>query len=212
VAPAVWIDEADVLSPAEAERAWAARRDGPLRVLFASRLVAGKGVGVLLEALRMLDARGAALEVTVLGEGPEAAAIERAAVELAGVRLSLEPPLAYGPDFFARVDAHHAVVVPNLGDEQPRIVFDAFARGLPVVASETAGLAPHVRAGETGWLVPPGDAAALADALDACRADRAALEARGLAALRSVESHTHRAMHARRAATLAACFGTGPEA
>ncbi|HKJ25210.1 MAG TPA: glycosyltransferase [Myxococcota bacterium] len=212
VAPAVWIDDGDVLSRAAAEGAWAERRAGPLRVLFASRLVAGKGVRVLLEALRVLEARGAELEVTVLGEGPEAAAVEQAARELRHVQLWLEAPVAYGPSFFARVDAHHVVVVPNLGDEQPRIVFDAFARALPVVASETAGLAPHVHPGENGWLVPPGDAAALAEALDTCRANRAALETRGLAGLRSVARHTHRAMHAQRAHLLAETFGAGPAA
>jgi len=213
VTPAVWTNEEDVLAEGEAERAWAARAAGPLRLLFAARLVAGKGVGVLLEALRRLDADGVAIEVTVLGEGPEAAAVERVAGELATVRLALEAPVAYGPAFFARVDAHDAVVVANLGDEQPRIVFDAFARARPVVASGTAGLAPHVHPSEkggNGWLVPRGDPEALAACLaQLARADRTALAARGLAGLRTARAHTHRAMHAHRHALLAERFGTG---
>ena len=55
VTPAVWINEADILDEADAQRHWDRKLAEPVRMLFAARLVAGKGVEILLEALRILD-------------------------------------------------------------------------------------------------------------------------------------------------------------
>ena len=69
-------------------------------------------------------------------------------------------------------------VVPSLWREPFGLVaVEAMAAGLPVVASDTGGLSDIVRPGQTGLLVPPGDAAALAAALETLL-DDAALRAR----------------------------------
>src|SRR5262249_15177636 len=67
--------------------------------------------------------------------------------------------------FFDFLQRYHAIVVPSLSDEQPRIVFDAAARGVPVLASDTDGLRPHVENDRTGRLIAPGNANALAEAM-----------------------------------------------
>jgi glycosyltransferase involved in cell wall biosynthesis len=62
------------------------------------------------------------------------------------------------------------------------------ASGLPVVATAVGGNPELVVDGECGWLVPPSDPAAMAEALAAYVGDRAMLRAQGLAARRRAES------------------------
>jgi len=59
------------------------------------------------------------------------------------------------------------LVLPSIWSEQfPRVLVEAFACGLPVIASNTGALAELIREGETGMLFPPRDAAALRARLD----------------------------------------------
>ena len=61
-----------------------------------------------------------------------------------------------------------AVVVPSVwADPCPTVVLEAMAGGRPVVAAASGGIVDMVIDGQTGFLVPPGDADALAGALDA---------------------------------------------
>src|SRR3546814_2894631 len=57
-------------------------------------------------------------------------------------------------------------VLPSLIENQPMSILEAMAHRLPVIASNVGALATQVLDDETGLLVPPGDAAALADALE----------------------------------------------
>lgn len=198
VIPATWINDEDVVPRAEAEARWAVRRHEPVRLLFAARMLVSKGVDVLLDALRELDRRGVRARVDMLGDGPRRAACVDTARELATVELRVLDPVPYGARFFGLVREHHAVLVPNLGDEQPRLVFDAYAQGVPVIAFDTDGLRPHVYEGETGWLVPRGDAVALASAIERADGDAEALARMGLAALDIAPRFTHRGMHEER--------------
>ena len=59
----------------------------------------------------------------------------------------------------------HALVMPSFAEGLPMVIMEAMAAGRPVVATYVAGIPELVRPGETGWLVPAGDAAALRDAL-----------------------------------------------
>ena len=59
---------------------------------------------------------------------------------------------------------------------------EAMAAGLPVIASNTGGLAEMIEPGETGWLVTPDDPQALAGAISAAASDRARLREMGLRA------------------------------
>ncbi|MGZ6825878.1 MAG: glycosyltransferase, partial [Mycobacteriales bacterium] len=64
---------------------------------------------------------------------------------------------------------------------QPLAVLEAFACGRAVVATAVGGVPEVVRPGETGWLVPPRDRAALGDALREALSDRTATDALGAA-------------------------------
>jgi glycosyltransferase involved in cell wall biosynthesis len=139
---------------------------------------------------------GAELDLTVVGEGPLRGDCLQASQEPAGqVRVSVHEPVSFGLPFFSLVQGHDAVLVPSLSDEQPRILFDALSQAVPVIGSDTGGIREVVEPDETGHLVPPGDVAALAEAMVWASRNRPTLRALGLRGLETVRGHTHRAMH-----------------
>jgi glycosyltransferase involved in cell wall biosynthesis len=118
--------------------------------------LAGTGVGDAYEGwLQRLPAKlGVADRVAFLGYVPDAPAL------LAGADALVLPSVDR-----ERIDMN-GVSVEALGNEGlPRAVLEAMAAGLPVVASDVAGVREQIDTGDTGIVVPPGDAAALADAL-----------------------------------------------
>lgn len=144
--------------------------DGPLRLLFVGRLVERKGVEVLVRALpRILEERDARL--TVVGEGPRAARI-RAAAREAGVddrvRLTGHLPDRELSREYRECDIFLLpAVVDRKGDTEGLgvVLLEALRFERPVIASRAGGIPDIVEDGATGWLVPPGDPGALADAV-----------------------------------------------
>ncbi len=141
----------------------------PLRLLFVGRLVERKGVRYLLDALA-LDP-DADVRLDIVGEGPLRAALE-SRCSAAG--------LADRVTFHGFVDAHelhrryaeaHAFVLPAAVDAKGDIeglgvvLIEAASFGLPLIASDAGGITDIVVDGDTGVLVPPGDATALAGAI-----------------------------------------------
>ena len=130
----------------------------PLRLVCVGRLAREKGFGVLLDALRLL---GEPVRLDVFGDGPARAELEAAAaggdIHFHGAR-----PRAEIAEALAQA---HALVVPSLREGLGIVALEALAVGRPVIASGTGGLVETVVDGDDGILVPPGDPAALADAL-----------------------------------------------
>lgn len=205
VTPASWIDADDVLAPDAAVAAWDAKA-APVRVLLAARLTEGKGVAVLLDALAQAEALGLALAIDVIGDGPLRPAVAEAATRLRHVQLRLLDPVPYGAPFLSLLRGFHAVLVPSVTDEQPRVLFDASAQAVPVLASDTEGHRGLVEEGVTGWRFAPGDAVALLAALKRASDTPAALRKMGLAARDRAQGQTHQAMHLVRARRLAAIW------
>ena len=146
-------------------------RDGPLRIVSVGRLIEFKGFQNLLGAVRALNERGVQVETRIIGEGPMRFALEQqiagdglfANVELLGMRSQkqIQRELAEA----------HLFVLPSIVDQKgasdilPTVITEAMACGLPVVSTTVAGIPEMVSAGETGLLVEPDDAYALADAI-----------------------------------------------
>ena len=144
-------------------------RDRPL-LLFVGRLVYYKGVDVLLEALtRLPEAR-----LVVVGKGPLAGSLQ-AQARGAG----LEGRVAWLSDLPVEalatlLRAARTLVLPSTARSEMfgMVQLEAFAAGRPVVSTDLPTGVPWVnRHGETGLVVPPGDAVALAEALGRLVAD-----------------------------------------
>jgi glycosyltransferase involved in cell wall biosynthesis len=159
-----------------------------VRALMVGRLIEKKGHRYALEALAAWVREGLDVRLVVVGEGEEVHGLLRLARSL-GVRDRLE--LA-GTTDHAGVRARmaeadlllHCSVTGRDGDKEgiPNVVVEAQATGLPVVATHHGGIAEVVRDGETGFLVPERDAAALAAAGGRLLRDRALRLAMGRAA------------------------------
>ena len=162
----------------------------PAIVLFVGRIVRRNGWHVLLDAWRRAGL-GARAELHVVGSGPDDAALRAAARGLDGVRILGRIDDADLADHYR---AAHVVVVPSTtGEGFGLVAAEALACGTPVVASAQGGLAEVVRHEQDGLLVAPGDAAALAAALQRTIDDaalHAALSRHAHAQDRSQESAT----------------------
>jgi glycosyltransferase involved in cell wall biosynthesis len=129
-------------------------------LIFVGRLVRGKGVGTLIEAVRELALRGIHRELTIVGTGHDAEEFMRAAkglpINFAGVKRD--------HDLAQVISDHKIMVVPPLEPEPFGIVaLEGLACGCLVVAAAHGGLPEAV--GPHGVLFTPGDAHALADAI-----------------------------------------------
>jgi len=161
----------------------------PFRLLALGRLVAKKGFPVLLAACRRLAEMKVDFHLTLAGAGPQrrhlAALVENYRL---GDRVTMPGfiPHREVPELFARTDllVMPSVIAPS-GDRDgiPNVVLEALAHELPVVASAVSGLPEVILAGETGWLVPPGDPEALAAAIMAALQDPAEARRRARAGL-----------------------------
>jgi glycosyltransferase involved in cell wall biosynthesis len=208
VAPATWVNAEDILEDTQCRLLWDSKMREPVRFLFAGRLVAEKGVKIILEAVEKLTKQGVRGAVHVIGEGSLRDNVI-AAERMAPFGLKYFEPLPYGATFLNFLQRYHAVVVPSLSDEQPRILFDAAARGVAILASETDGLRPYVENDRSGRLIPPGDSGALAEAMASAVANPAVLRGFAMEALSRVRGKTHRAMHAERSRIIARDLGVG---
>jgi glycosyltransferase involved in cell wall biosynthesis len=154
------------------------------RVLFFGEWRKVKGMAVLMEAFDALAARRPAARLTIAGApAPEDADpdVVRRWAARHGDRVTVVDryvPIADVPTIFA---AARVVVAPYLVGYQSGVIALAMTMGRAVVASSVGDLSTAVVDGETGLLVEPGDAAALADALERALADPAAAARMGAA-------------------------------
>ncbi|MDX1503471.1 MAG: glycosyltransferase family 4 protein [Thermoanaerobaculia bacterium] len=167
---------------------------GPL--LFVGRLRLRKGVEVLLEALA---AGGAAAEarLEVVGDGEHRAFLERRTREL-GLADRVRFRGRCGPERVRSLLAGaRALVVPSVYEGMPLVILEAMEAAVPVVASAVSGIPEVVVDGETGWLVPPEDPAALERAVGEAWSQPLEARRRGLAGRARLEER-FRPRHAAR--------------
>ena len=168
-----------------------ARAPGPFRMLCVGRLAPAKGQHVLVSALRLLRDAGHDATLTIVGDGPDRASLERA-VDAAGLRMCVEFTGALNQ---AQVHARYAqadvFVLPSFAEGIPVVLMEAMASGLPCVSTRITGIPELIRSDDEGLLVPPSDAQALARALSGLIADPARRRCIGAAARVRVERDYH---------------------
>jgi len=141
--------------------------EGPVTVVFPSRLLREKGIVEFVEAARILKRAGSPARFVLVGDAPKGnpssvaqglldAWKAEGVVELWGFRSDM--PEVYGRS--------HIIVLPSYYREGfPKVLIEAAACGRAVVTTDAPGCRDAIRANETGRLVPVRDSAALAEAM-----------------------------------------------
>ena len=135
----------------------------------ACRLDPVKGLTHLIRAFAATHSEFPELRLEIAGEGPERGPLEAQAraLGLAGCINFL----GWQDDLAPVLSRWQIFVLPSLEEGFGIAALEAMAAGLPVVATAAGGLPELVEHGRTGWLVPPGDSAALANRLRELVAD-----------------------------------------
>ena len=158
-------------------------------LLFTGRLAGVKGVPVLLRALSALAPRHPELRLRLIGDGPERAVLEAMAAEL-GIAARTEF-LGYRSqaEVAEALTEADVFVLPSFAEGVPVVLMEAMAAQVPVVTTRIAGVPELVDHGVSGLLVPPGEAEALTEALEALLADPDLRRSMGAAGRAKVEAH-----------------------
>ncbi len=164
--------------------------DSPVRVVMVSRMIAEKGVRELVEAARLLKARGLDLRITLAGTPDQENPSAIAEAELAGwAQEGIVDYLGHVNDVSRLWAESHIAVLPSYyGEGVPLALIEAAAAGRPLIAADGPGLRDIARPGESGLLVPPRDVAALAEAIANLAGDSALRTRLGNGARRLAES------------------------
>ena len=129
--------------------------------VYVGRLREEKGVDVLVKAMRHLRQH----RLDVVGDGPERGRLEALAAECAPGRVRFHGSVAKDRVLELTRSAAVAVMPSRCHDNQPMAVLEAFACGVPVVATELGGLPELVQQDRFGQTVPADDPAAMAGAM-----------------------------------------------
>ncbi len=135
-------------------------------ILYSGRFHRQKGVRYLLEAFVLLKERYSSdfpLLLLLAGDGPEREALEAKFGNVLGDSCRFLGHREDMPDLLAATDLF---VLPSLWEGCPMVILEAWAAGVPVIATDVPGTRDLIRDGENGLLVPPKDPVALTEAIE----------------------------------------------
>ena len=177
----------ETFDPSRRDPEWRAAQglaDGNVAIAFLGRLVMEKGLDTFAAAIAELRRMGVAHKVLVIGDGPARDWFEEALPGASFVGFQT------GRDLGRALASADVFFNPSVTETFGNVTLEAMASGLPVVAAGATGAASLVLDGETGALVPPGDAAAFARALAPYCTDPALLRAHSKAGERRARAYS----------------------
>jgi glycosyltransferase involved in cell wall biosynthesis len=177
--------------PSRKDLAARAYEPGPLRLLFLGNVIPRKGLHTLIEALALLPCE--AWRLNVVGSlMVDEAYVRQIQGQIAGAGLSalveFTGPLEEG-GLAARLSRSHVLAVPSSYEGFGIVYLEGMAFGLPALATTAGGAVEIITSGRDGFLVPPGDAKALAGHLRTLMNDRDQLLSMSLAAQDRFAAH-----------------------
>jgi glycosyltransferase involved in cell wall biosynthesis len=198
------------LEPGPLEPPLAGFADGGPLIVAVSELFRRKGVPILLEAMCEVVGSVPGARLIVAGEGPDRAEVEAALARLGlGERVMLAGHVDGVAGLLAAADVF---VNPALAESFPYGILEAMSIGCPIVVTDAGGSGEAIVDGESGRVVPPGNAAALAAATVALLTDPGEARRLGAAAAARVrERFTRGRMITGTEAVYAELLGAGPE-
>ena len=161
--------------------------DKELVIGTAGRLVELKGIEYLIRAVAAMHSEFPTLRLEIAGSGPQRSKLEEE-VARAGLIQKVQF-LGWIDDLNKVLPGWDVFVMPSLEEGFPIAALDAMAAGVPVIASAVGGVPELIEDGQTGWLVPPRDADALASRLRLLLRDPSARVKMGAAGFTRVRDH-----------------------
>ncbi len=142
----------------------------PPAFLYMGRLHEPKGIFILLEAFGQL---GGDCRLWFAGDGPDRARLQKAISERGLSDRVRVLGFVIGQEKKRLLSSAFAMVLPSFHEGIPYAILEGLASALPVVATSVGGIPEVIRDGTDGFLVSPGDTAALASAMEKLLSDRA---------------------------------------
>ena len=167
--PNGWVPPERYLTRDEARNELGVPREGFL-FGWIGRLIPIKGCDVFLEALARIGGETAAVwHGVVVGDGPERASLEEQAVALGiGDRVTFAGSVSEAARIVRALDLF---ILSSRSEGTPMTILEVMGAGVPVVATHVGGVPAVVDAPRGGWIVPPEDPKALAEALAGALSD-----------------------------------------
>lgn len=191
------------------------RGEGEFVVGYLGNFGAGQALGHVLDAAAEVLRRDPGIRFVFVGDGPERERLEARAAEIGSPRIAIHGPIRkeQTPAFYNACDLCLVPLAPFpvLQETVPSKIFEVMACERPVLAAVAGEAARIVERSGGGWVVPPGDARALADAVLEMRAlpaeEHAALGRRGREYVSRHYSRDALAAHYLEVLTAAGCPG-----
>ena len=161
-----------------------AKDPGPLRILFLGNVIQRKGLHSILEAIRIQTSD---FRLDVVGGMTAEPGYARAMQEKVSV-LGLRPSVYFcGPldneELIAKLKSAHVLAVPSSYEGFGIVYLEGMAFGLPAIGTTAGAASEIINDGETGFLIPPEDAKALAERLSMLANDRDLMASMSIKAL-----------------------------
>ena len=140
------------------------------RLVCVGRICEQKGQLLLVAAVKAVVDKGIPVQLVLAGDGEMRAEVEamiRSNHLTEHVRITGWISSAQVRE---EILAARALILPSFAEGLPVVLMEAMALGRPVISTFVAGIPELIRHGEEGWLVPAGDSAALAGAIEECLA------------------------------------------
>ncbi|HEX5760595.1 MAG TPA: glycosyltransferase family 4 protein, partial [Thermoanaerobaculia bacterium] len=185
----------ELFAPAAADGAAEPARDG-FTFLFAGASLGRKGFDLLVEGFARVAAEEPSARLRVVGPRGDAAHLLDRLPAAARSRVAVVGPLPQAA-LAAELRRADLLVLPSRHDSYGMAVAEALACGVPALVSSMVGAKDLVRSGESGWVVPAGDGAALARRMVWCARHAAAVRALRPSCRRAAEAATWESYHRR---------------
>jgi glycosyltransferase involved in cell wall biosynthesis len=146
--------------------------DSPLRLVYVGRIAREKGLYETLQGMRIAHELGVETRLAIAGGGPEEPRLRRYAQALGiGSRVCFVGPV-FGADKVKLLAGADAMVLASYAEGLPYALLESMAAGIPVIATPVGAIPDVVSDGIHGFVVPPRDGKAIAEALAVLAGDR----------------------------------------
>ena len=148
------------------------RSDEPLRLVYIGRVAREKGLYETLQGIRLAHELGVDARLVIAGNGAEETRLRRYAQALGVAPRVCFVGSVFGADRVKLLAGADVMVLPSYSEGLPYALLEGMAAGIPVIATPVGAIPDVVSDGIHGFLVPPRDGKAIAEALAVLAGDR----------------------------------------